>query len=230
MSYLHGVDRAQAMFLPETIEQYVPPNSPARAIDAFVDTLDLRALKFARHTPAATGRPPYAPADLLKLYLWGYLNRVCSSRKLETECTRNLELIWLLCTLRPDFKTIADFRRDNAEALKAVFRDFVLLCRDLRLIKGELVATDGTKLKASNHPTRRADAESSRLGCRSSTRGSPSTSKRWSRARRRAISWAKSCRRPTCRSSRRNSRNCAAARPLTRRRWPSRRRAGRRRR
>jgi len=159
MSYLSGADRAQAMFLPETVEQYVPPDSPVRAIDAFVDGLDLRALKFARHTPAATGRPPYHPGDLLKLFLWGYLNRVCSSRKLEVECTRNLELCWLLRLLRPDFKTIADFRRDNAEALKLVFRDFVLLCRELRLIKGELTAIDGSKLKASNHPTRRADAE-----------------------------------------------------------------------
>jgi transposase len=159
MSYLPGADRSQAMFLPETVEQYVPPTSPVRAIDAFVGGLDLRALGFARHTPAATGRPPYAPGDLLKLFLWGYLNHVRSSRKLEAECTRNLELLWLLRLLRPDFKTIADFRRDNAPALKGVFRDFVLICRELRLIKGELVAIDGTKLKASNHPTRRADAE-----------------------------------------------------------------------
>ncbi len=147
------------MFLPETVEQYVPPESPVRVIDAFVDGLDLQALKFARAVPASTGRPPYAPAILLKLFLWGYLNHIRSSRQLERECTRNLELLWLLQLLRPDFKTIADFRRANAEALKLVFRDFVLICRELRLIKGELVAIDGTKLKASNHPTRRADAE-----------------------------------------------------------------------
>src|SRR4051812_44315654 len=159
MSSLQGADRAQAMFLPETVEQYVPPDSPVRAIEAYVESLDLRALGFARTVPAATGRPPYAPGDLLKLFLWGYLNHVRSSRKLETECARNLELLWLLCQLRPDFKTIADFRRANAEALKGVFRDFVLLCRELRLIKGELIATDGTKLKASNHPMRQADAE-----------------------------------------------------------------------
>src|SRR3954454_11485581 len=159
MSYLHGTDRAQAMFLPESVEQYVPRDNPARVIDVFVDGLDLQALRFARAVPAATGRPPYAPGTLLKLFLWGYLNHVRSSRKLETECARNLELLWLLCQLRPDFNTIADFRRANAEALKGVFRDFVLLCRGLRLIKGELIATDGTKLKASNHPTRQADAE-----------------------------------------------------------------------
>src|SRR6478609_253376 len=159
MSYLHGADRAQAMCLPETVEQYVPSDNPARAIDLFVETLDLRALGFLRTVPAATGRPPYAPGTLLKLFLWGYLNSVRSARKLEAECARNLELLWLLGLLKPDFKTIADFRRANAEALKAVFRDFVLLCRELRLIKGELIAIDGTKLKASNHPTRKADAE-----------------------------------------------------------------------
>jgi transposase len=158
MSYLQGLDRAQGLFLPESVEQYIAPDNPARVIDAFVDGLDLRALGFARVLPAATGRPAYAPGDLLKLYLWGYLNHVRSSRKLEVEGARNLELIWLLCGLRPDFKTIADFRRDNAEALKAVFREFVLLCRELRLVQGEAAAIDGTKLQASNHPTRRADA------------------------------------------------------------------------
>jgi transposase len=158
MSYLHGLDRAQGLFLPESVEQYIAPDNPARFIDAFVDGLELRALGFARTLPAATGRPAYAPGDLLKLYVWGYLNHVRSSRKLEAECARNLELIWLLCGLRPDFKTIADFRRDNAEALKAVFRDFVLLCRELRLVEAEAVVIDGTKLQASNHPTRRADA------------------------------------------------------------------------
>jgi transposase len=158
MSYVHRLDRAQALFLPDSVEQYIAPDNPTRVIDAFVDGLDLRALGFARVLPAATGRPAYAPGDLLKLYVWGYLNHVRSSRKLEVECARNLELIWLLCGLRPDFKTIADFRRDNAEALKGVFRDFVLLCRELRLVQAEAVAIDGTKLQASNHPTRQADA------------------------------------------------------------------------
>src|SRR3954447_18555186 len=158
MSYLRGLDRAQGLCLPDSVEQYVAHDNPARLIDAFVDQLALRALGFERTLPAATGRPAYAPGDLLKLYVWGYFNHVRSSRKLEVECARNLELIWLLCGLRPDFKTIADFRRDNAEALKGVFRDFVLLCRELRLVQAEAVAIDGTKLQASNHPTRQADA------------------------------------------------------------------------
>src|ERR1051326_316941 len=105
MSYQRGLDRSQAMCLPDTVEDYLAANNPARAIDAFVDTLDLRALGFARTLPASTGWPGYDPRDLLKLYVWGYLNRVRSSRKLEVECGRNLELIWLLCRLQPDFKT-----------------------------------------------------------------------------------------------------------------------------
>src|SRR4051812_6142677 len=150
MSYLQGLDRAQGLFLPESVEQYIAPNNPARFIDGFVAGLDLRALGLGRTLPAATGRPAYAPGDLLKLYVWGYLNHVRSSRKLETECARNLEVIWLLCGLRPDFKTIADFRKDNRNAFKAVFRQFVLLCRKLDLFGRELVAVNGTRLKAVN--------------------------------------------------------------------------------
>lgn len=147
------------MLLPDSVEQYVGPEHPVRLVDAFVDGLDLRALDFRRSEPAATGRPPYHPGDLLKLYLWGYLNRVTSSRRLERECARNLELLWLLGRLRPDFKTLADFRRLNAEALPRVFREFTLLARELGLYGREVVAIDGTQLKASNHPARQAGAE-----------------------------------------------------------------------
>lgn len=159
MAYISGSDRTQGLLLPESVEQYVGEEHPVRAVDAFVDALDLKRIGFAKGQPAATGRPPYDPADLLKLFLWGYLNRVRSSRRLEGECGRNLEVIWLMRRLRPDFKTISDFRRDNAGALKAVFRQFVLIARELGLYGRELVAIDGTKLKASNHPVRRAGAE-----------------------------------------------------------------------
>ena len=159
MSYIIGTDRSQVQLLPDTVDQYVGPDHPVRALEVFVESLDAAQLGFAKAQPADTGRPPYHPLDLLRLLLWGYFNRVRSSRRLETECGRNLELFWLLRGLRPDFKTIADFRRDNADALPKVFREFVLLCRELKLFGQELVAIDGTKLKASNHPTRRATAE-----------------------------------------------------------------------
>ena len=159
MSYVAGASRSQVMLLPDTVDQYVDPDHPMRALDLFVEGLNSVDLGLAKALPAATGRPAYDPLDLLRLLLWGYFNRVRSSRRLEVECGRNLELFWLLRGLRPDFKTIADFRRDNAKALPKVFRMFVLLCRDLKLYGQELVAIDGTKLKASNHPTRRASAE-----------------------------------------------------------------------
>ena len=159
MSYICGKDRMQSLLLPETVEQYVEADHPVRAIDAFVDTLDLRKLKFKKSLPAGTGRPPYHPSDLLKLYVWGYFNRIRSGRQLEKECGRNLEVIWLLRQLKPDFKTICDFRKDNAEAIKSVTRQFILIARELDLYGRELVAIDGTKLKASNHPSRRESAQ-----------------------------------------------------------------------
>lgn len=113
MHYISGIDRSQTLLLPENIEDYVGQNNPVRFIDAFVDGLDLAALGFVRATQKRTGRPSYDPADLLKLYVYGYLNRIRSSRNLEQETHRNLEVIWLMRKLRPDFKTIADFRRDN---------------------------------------------------------------------------------------------------------------------
>src|SRR5215210_6016895 len=127
------------------VEDYVGPDNPVRFLEAFVDGLDLEAAGFARVEPRATGRPGYAPADLLKLYIYGYLNRIRSSRRLEAEAGRNLEVIWLLRHLQPDFKTIADFRCDNRNAFRQVFRAFVLLCRELDLFGRELIAVDGTR-------------------------------------------------------------------------------------
>ena len=154
MSHIAGHDRSQALLLPESLDDYVGPENPVRFIDAFVDGLDLAAAGFARVTPKTTGRPAYAPKDLLKLYIYGYLNRVRSSRRLEAETHRNIEVIWLLRHLKPDFKTIADFRRDNRNAFRPVFRQFVLLCRQMDLFGRELLAVDGTRIKAVNNKDR----------------------------------------------------------------------------
>ncbi len=154
MTHITGHDRRQTLLLPEAVDDYVGVENPVRFIDAFVDGLDLAAAGFARVVPEATGRPGYAPADLLKLYIYGYLNRVRSSRRLEAETRRNLEVIWLLRHLKPDFKTIADFRRDNRAAFRSVFREFVLLCRQLDLFGRELLAVDGTRIKAVNNKDR----------------------------------------------------------------------------
>ena len=154
MSYIEGADRQQAWLLPERLEDYVRAENPVRFLDAFVDSLDLTTLGFQRATANSMGRPPYAPGDLLRLYLYGYLNRLRSSRRLEREAQRNVELLWLLRQLRPDFKTIADFRKDNLQPLRAVCREFTLLCRQLELFGGELVAIDGSKLRAVNSKRR----------------------------------------------------------------------------
>jgi len=154
MSHLTGTDRAQTLLLPESLDDYVGQDNPVRFIEAFVEGLDLAEAGFARVTAKQTGRPGYAPADLLKLYIYGYLNRVRSSRRLEAETHRNVEVIWLLRQLKPDFKTIADFRRDNHKAFRPVFRQFVLLCRDLGLFGKELIAVDGTRIKAVNNKDR----------------------------------------------------------------------------
>ena len=154
MAHITGHDRSQTLLLPESLDDYVGPDNPVRFIDAFVDGLDLAAAGFAVVEPKQTGRPGYAPADLLKLYVYGYLNRVRSSRRLEAETHRNIEVIWLLRHLKPDFKTIADFRRDNRNAFRPVFRQFVLLCRQLDLFGRELLAVDGTRIKAVNNKDR----------------------------------------------------------------------------
>jgi len=154
MRTITGTDRSQTLLLPAAVEDYIGPDNPVRFIDAFVDELDLATLGFVRARPERTGRPGYHPGDLLKLYIYGYLNRVRSSRRLEAETHRNLEVIWLLRQLRPDFKTIADFRRQNRKAFKQVFREFVVLCRNLDLYGRELIAVDGTRIKAVNSKDR----------------------------------------------------------------------------
>jgi transposase len=154
MSYHKGPDRSQTQLLPPCLEDYVSASAPVRFIEAFVEGLDLKELAFERAEPNATGRPPYDPADLLKLYVYGYLNRIRSSRRLEAESKRNLEVMWLLRTVSPDFKTIADFRKDNRSCFKGVLKQFNLLCRKLDLFGAELVAIDGSKFKALNNPKR----------------------------------------------------------------------------
>jgi transposase len=150
MKYIQGTSRSQTLLLPACVDDYVGPDNVVRFIEAFVNSLDLAVAGFERTLPKATGRPGYDPCDLLKLYIYGYLNRVRSSRRLESETHRNLEVIWLMRQLRPDFKTIADFRRENKKAFRQVFREFVVLCRSLDLFGRELIAVDGTRLKAVN--------------------------------------------------------------------------------
>lgn len=150
MEHVPGTPRNQITLFPEAIEDYVADDNPVRFIDAFVDSLDLSTLGFQKAEVADTGRPPYHPGDLLKLYIYGYLNRVRSSRRLERETQRNLEVLWLLKKLTPDHKTISDFRKDNGQAIRAVCRQFVLLCQKLDLFGAELVAIDGSKFSASN--------------------------------------------------------------------------------
>lgn len=154
MGYKSGADRNQIILLPESVDDYVGEDNAVRVIDAYVDSLDLEALGFTKVEPCETGRPPYAPQALLKLYVYGYMNRVRSSRRLETETKRNLEVIWLVGKLSPDHKTIARFRQENAAALKGVFRDFVKLCMGLGLYGRELAAIDGSKFKAVNSTDR----------------------------------------------------------------------------
>ena len=153
MDYIRGANRNQVILFPESVEDYITEDNPVRFIDAFVSNLDLAALGFLHAQPGETGRPAYDPGDLLRLYLYGYLNRVRSSRMLERETKVNLEVMWLLGKLSPDFKTVADFRRDNLAAIKGVCREFTLLCRKLKLFGGELVAIDGSKFKAVNPDT-----------------------------------------------------------------------------
>jgi transposase len=150
MKHRAGLDRSQTLLFPERLEDYIGPENPVRFLDAFVVSLDLHTLGFDKARCADTGRPPYDPAVLLKLYLYGYLHRVRSSRLLEAECHRNVEVIWLTGKQTPDFKTIADFRKNNLKPLKAVCRQFTLLCRKLELFGGELLAIDGSKLAAVN--------------------------------------------------------------------------------
>ena len=147
--FIEGEDRNQATLFPERLDDYVGEDHPVRVIDVFIDDLDVSGLGF-KAEPAATGRPGYQPKMMLKLYVYGYLNRVQSSRRLECEAQRNIELMWLTGRLAPDFKTIADFRKDNGEAIRLVCREFVMLCKKLDLLSNKLVAIDGSKFKAVN--------------------------------------------------------------------------------
>ena len=150
VAFVQGAERGQVALLPECLDDWVDESNPVRAVDVFVDALDLRDLGFDGIDPAATGRPAYHPATMLKLYIYGYLNRVHSSRRLEREAGRNLEVIWLLGKLAPDHKTIADFRKDNGPAIKKVCAQFVELCRRMGLLAKASVAIDGSKFKAVN--------------------------------------------------------------------------------
>jgi transposase len=149
--FVEGENRTQVALLPDCLDDYVAEDNPVRAVDAFVEELDLRQLGFEGADPAATGRPAYHPAVLLKIYIYGYLNRVSSSRRLERESQRNVELMWLTGRLAPDFKTVADFRRDNGAAIQKVCREFVELSRQIGLFGEAIVAVDGSKFKAVNN-------------------------------------------------------------------------------
>ena len=149
--FVEGEDRRQTLLLPESLDDYVTEDNPVRVVEVFIDELDLGALGFEGVRPAVTGRPAYHPSTLLKIYLYGYLNRVQSSRRLEREAQRNIELMWLTGRLAPDFKTIASFRRDNGPAIRAVCAQFVVLCRHLGLFTRAVVAIDGSKFKAVNN-------------------------------------------------------------------------------
>ena len=148
--HVNGTLQRPNSSLPNTARPLRRQRKPCRFIDAFVDSLNLEKLGFKHSIPADTGRPSYNPSDLLKLYIYGYLNQVRSSRKLEKECHRNVEVMWLMKKLAPDFKTIADFRKNNVDCIKGVFKEFVYLCRSLDLYGAQLVAIDGTKFKAVN--------------------------------------------------------------------------------
>ena len=154
MPYIAGTDRQQVTMLPECIEDYIAEDNPVRVIEAFVNSLDMETMRFKRVEPASEGRPGYDPRDMLKLYIYGYFNKIRSSRRLQRECGRNLELMWLLGKLQPDFRCIADFRKDNALAFKEVFSELVRKCVKLNLFTRELLSIDGSKFQAVNSKDR----------------------------------------------------------------------------
>lgn len=154
MRYIQGQNRTQSTLFPEVMDDFIAEDNAVRLIDAWVDSLDLSELGFAYAEPKQTGRKPYNPSDLLKLYVYGYLKRIRSSRRLEVETHRNVELMWLIQMLRPDFKTIADFRKDNSKAIRKLFHEFNLFCRKLGLFGLDLIAIDGSKFSAVNHSSK----------------------------------------------------------------------------
>ena len=149
MGYIQGADRNQVVLLPETLDDYVGMENEMRVIDAFIDGLDIKTMGFKAEA-AKEGRPGYDPRDMLKLYMYGYSNHIRSSRRLQKEAARNVEVMWLLKKIVPDFRCIADFRKDNAKAIKEVFRAFVKLCNGAGLLSHESVVIDGSKFKAVN--------------------------------------------------------------------------------
>ena len=149
--FVEGEDRRQSFLLPETLDDYVTEDNPVRVVEVFIEEFDLGALGFEGVHPASTGRPAYHPFTMLKLYLYGYLNRIQSSRRLEREAQRNIELMWLTGRLAPDFKTIANFQRDNGPAIRAACAHFIALCRRLNLFTKAIVAINGSKFKAVNN-------------------------------------------------------------------------------
>ena len=159
MGYKEKASRNQIILMPECLDDYVTEESPVRVIDAFVDSLDLNGMGFTKSIPADTGCPAYAPSDLLKLYVYGYSNHIRSSRSLMRESRRNVEVMWLIGKLQPDFRTISDFRKENAKQLKEVFREFVRLCDKLGLYKKELLSVDGSKFRAQNSKKKCFNAE-----------------------------------------------------------------------
>src|ERR1700693_4859136 len=152
--FIEGEDRTQVTLLPTCLDDYVEAENPVRVVEVFVDGLDLGELGFVGVDPAATGRPAHHPAGALTLYIYGYLNRIQSSRRLEREAQRNVELMWLTGRLMPDFKTIANFRKDNGAAIRKVCRQFVVLCQRLNLFSEAIVAIAGSKFKAGNNRDR----------------------------------------------------------------------------
>ena len=154
MAYINGIDRNQTVFFPERLDEYIGADNPVRVFDAFVNALDMEACGFTRHVPAEEGRPGYDPRDMVKLYVYGYFNRVRSSRCLMKETKRNVEVMWLINKLDPDFRTISDFRKDNVKALKKVFKEFNKLCAQMDLYSNEYISVDGSKFKAVNSKDR----------------------------------------------------------------------------
>ena len=152
--FVQGEGRTQMSLLPECLDDYVSEDNPVRVVEAFIDGIDLGRLGFTGVVPQATGRPAYHPSIMLKIYVYGYLNRIHSSRRLERECQRNVELMWLTGRLAPDFKTIANFRKDNGRGDRQVCKEFVVLCRKLNLISQSTVVIDGSKFKGVNNRDR----------------------------------------------------------------------------
>jgi len=149
--FIEGANRSQCLLLPEILDDYIAEDNPVRVIEAYIEALDLRELGFKGIEPQNTGRPAYHPSVLLMIYIYGYLNRIHSSRRLERETQRNVELMWLTGRLTPDFKTIADFRKDNGKAIRNACQKFILLCRKLELFNQSIITIDGSKFKAVNH-------------------------------------------------------------------------------